>query len=120
MEALTDDILSLFEVVFSLCFVTSRHILVWLLDNILTISSQTSELVKRNQLRGPYAFMCYYLRQLMYATPIPTLEALRIPINQVLNLKRNTPRILERVRQPMVMRCEACITKEDQYFEHLF
>lgn len=64
-------------------------------------------------------FLWGYLKQLVYSTPIRTLEELRDRIHHSFRVVRETPGILERVRQSMIRRCQACIAADGGHFEHM-
>jgi len=64
-------------------------------------------------------FVWGYLKSLVYATPVPDRQALRDRIVDGCNTIRDTPGILEHVRQSMVRRCGACIAAHGGHFEHL-
>lgn len=64
-------------------------------------------------------FFWGHLKSLVYATPAVDEEDLRNRILINVNFIRNTPGILERVRQSMRRRLHACIASAGSHFEHL-
>lgn len=59
-----------------------------------------------------------HIKQLVYATPVDTIDILRERIIQAFETVRNQPGITERVRNSIVRRAEACIDAQGQHFEH--
>lgn len=64
-------------------------------------------------------FLWGYLKTLVYATPINTVQELRERIINSCEVIRNTPGIFERVRQSMVRRMEACVLVNGGHFQQL-
>jgi Transposase. len=64
-------------------------------------------------------FFWGHLKSLVYATPVVDENDLRNRIVNSCNVIRNTPGILERVRQSMSRRLHACIDSGGSHFEHL-
>jgi len=64
-------------------------------------------------------FLWGYLKNLVYATPVETVEQLQQRIFDSCRTIQNTAGIFERVRQSMVRRCNACIEAGGCQFEHL-
>lgn len=66
----------------------------------------------------PGLFFWGYLKNLVYVTPVETVEQLQQRIFDSCRVIQNTPGIFERVRQNMVRRCNACIDAGGRNFEH--
>lgn len=65
-------------------------------------------------------FFWGYLKSLVYDVgPVPSIEVLRQRIIDGFEEIRNTPGVLERVRQNMRRRMEGCITARGGHFQHL-
>lgn len=62
-------------------------------------------------------FFWGHMKNLVYSTPIHTIAELRDRINHGFDVVRNSPGMLQRVRQSMVRRCQGCIAAEGRHFE---
>ncbi|XP_026681439.1 uncharacterized protein LOC103512048 [Diaphorina citri] len=64
-------------------------------------------------------FLWGYVKSLVYRTPVPDRETLRIRIIEAFNTIRNTPGIFQRVRQSFQRRMEACTESGGAHIEHV-
>ena len=64
-------------------------------------------------------FLWWYIKSLVYETPVNSAENLVARITAAADEVRDTPGILANVRSSMFQRCQACITARGRNFEHL-
>lgn len=59
------------------------------------------------------------MKQLVYATPVNSIEELRVRIENAAETIRQDPEMLNRVRDNVTKRAEACIANGGQHFEQV-
>lgn len=58
------------------------------------------------------------MKQLVYATPVNTIEELTERVNAVAVIIRQNPEMISRTHVSMARRIQACIDNEGHHFEH--
>ncbi|KAJ3666078.1 hypothetical protein Zmor_001533 [Zophobas morio] len=67
----------------------------------------------------PVIFLWGYMKQVVYQTPVNTMQELTNRIQNVAAQIRNNPDMVRRTQQSLIQRAEACVQNRGRHFENL-